>query len=478
MFTVCIDPGHGGKDIGANNGKRLEKDDVLRLGIALKEYLEGQGVNVVMTRDTDDFLKLSARCKIANKAKADFLVSLHRNTGKGNGVETWILSDADEVTRTYAGAILANLDDVGISRNRGVKQGTQEGGESDYAINLNSNMPSCIIELGFLNSQQDNSLLDSNLEAYAAGIGSAITSTYQAYQEKAAAAVESRDEAAAKDMAAEAEGTDGATASSNSEESSNPAGSTDSKGNVTSIALVNEPIDELSQDTTLLEWGQGRNFDDLNRPGGCLMYQQKYGDMSAYFLGPWQEGDPKVIYLTFDIGYTNEYTISILDTLKAKGVKAVFFATLPVINDESAIVNRIIKEGHELANHSVTHPSAGLPSETVEEQRAEIMDVHNACLEKYGYTMHLFRFPAGKFSAQSLAIANNCNYRSVFWSWAHRDWNTEDQPDVQTSLNAAVERLHPGAIYLLHGISSTNAAMLGDLIDAAKEQGYEFALLQ
>ncbi len=92
--------------------------------------------------------------------------------------------------------------------------------------------------------------------------------------------------------------------------------------------------------------------------------------------------------------------------------------------------------------------------------------------------MHLFRFPAGVFSAQSLAAVNNLNYRSVFWSYAYADWDTAHQPDPAASLQKAVERLHPGAIYLLHGISSTNAAILPGLVDAARAQGYEFALLQ
>jgi delta-lactam-biosynthetic de-N-acetylase len=317
-------------------------------------------------------------------------------------------------------------------------------------------MASAIIELGFVNSKKDNQLFDENLESYAAAIADGILDTWQLIQ--SGAIVEEEEETLPTRAITE-------------------EGSTDSEGNITSIHLENEQIDE-DKDTTLLEWGQGRNFDALNRPGGCLMYQQKYGDESAYFLGPWEEGEDKVIYLTFDIGYTNESTTKILDTLKEKDVKAVFFATLPVLEDDDEIVNRIIDEGHELGNHSATHPSAGIPSKSVEEQREEVMKGHNLALEKYNYEMHLFRFPAGKFSEQSLAIVNNCNYRSVFWSYAHQDWNVDNQPDVSTSLQAAVERLHPGAIYLLHGISSTNAAMLGDLIDQAREQGYTFGLLQ
>lgn len=241
-------------------------------------------------------------------------------------------------------------------------------------------------------------------------------------------------------------------------------------------ALNNPQLDITAYDPTLVEWGSGGPTDAYGRPDGCTLYQQKYGDLSAYFIMPWQEGEPKVVYLTFDIGYTNEYTISILDTLKEKNVPGVFFATLPVVQDEPEICNRIINEGHELGNHSVTHTN--MAAKSVEEQTNEIMAVHNAALENYGYTMHLWRYPEGKFSEQGLAIVNNCNYRAVFWSFAHRDWVVEDQPDVNEAREKAINSLHPGAIYLLHGISSTNAAILGDLIDAGLAQGYTFELLQ
>ena len=253
-------------------------------------------------------------------------------------------------------------------------------------------------------------------------------------------------------------------------------GSTDAEGNITSIALSNPQLDVSAYDPGLVEWGSGGPTDEYGRPDGCIIDQQKYGDLSAYFIMPWQEGEPKKVYLTFDIGYTNEYTVQILDTLKEKGVKGVFFATLPVVQDDQEICRRIINEGHELGNHSVTHTN--IVAKSVEEQTNELMQVHNAAVQNYNYVMHLWRYPEGKFSQQGLAIVNNCNYRSVFWSFAHRDWVVDDQPDVNEARTKAINALHPGAIYLLHGISATNAAILGDLIDAGIQQGYSFELLQ
>jgi delta-lactam-biosynthetic de-N-acetylase len=242
------------------------------------------------------------------------------------------------------------------------------------------------------------------------------------------------------------------------------------------IVLENEQIDLSGLDTTCLDWGQGGDLDEYNRPAGCMQYQEKYGMYNAYFIK--DEPEKKVIYLTMDEGYEYGCSSRILDTLKEKNVHAVFFVTKSYAEQNPDLVRRMIDEGHEVGNHSVTHPAAGLPSQDIETQTNEINENHRYIKEQFGYDMHLFRYPAGKFSQQSIALINNLNYKSVFWSFAYLDYDVENQPDPAESLQKIMSKLHPGAIYLLHAESETNTQILGDFIDQARAQGYEFKVFQ
>lgn len=242
------------------------------------------------------------------------------------------------------------------------------------------------------------------------------------------------------------------------------------------IVLENQQIDLNGLDTSCLDWGQGGDLDEYNRPAGCMQYQDKYGKYNAYFIS--DEPEKKVIYLTLDEGYEYGCSSRILDTLKEKNVHAVFFVTKSYAEQNPDLVKRMIAEGHEVGNHSVTHPAKGLPSQDIETQTSEVIGNHNYMKEQFGYDMHLFRYPAGKFSEQSVALLNNLNYKSLFWSFAYLDYDVENQPDPAESLQKIISKLHPGAIYLLHAESETNTQILGDFIDQARAQGYEFKVFQ
>ena len=219
-------------------------------------------------------------------------------------------------------------------------------------------------------------------------------------------------------------------------------------------------------DNTKIGYGQGTATDEKNRPVDAVQFNSRYGDLDAFALSE----DEKRIIITFDQGYENGYTAKILDTLKEKDVQAIFFLTGPYAKTESALVQRMIDEGHVLRNHGMTH--ATLPALSDENAKEEIMSLHNYVMNNYGYQMQYFRCPCGEYSEKALETAQQCGYKTLFWSSAYVDWKTDQQPSPQEGLRKLTEAAHGGEILLLHSVSSTNAEILGELIDSFRAQGY------
>lgn len=231
----------------------------------------------------------------------------------------------------------------------------------------------------------------------------------------------------------------------------------------------------MNESNKVNEYWFGGGYDSLNRPAEPIRVQNAYGDSyNLLSIGPDQ---PRTIYLTFDEGYENGYTPRILDTLKEKEVKAVFFVTLDFVEHNPGLVQRMIDEGHVIGNHTCAHPAKGMPSLSLDAQRNDIEKLQNILRNKYDYEMTLFRFPAGIYSMRSLAIVNSLHMKSVFWSFAYGDYDPKAQPGQSASLNKLNARIHPGAVYLLHAVSSTNTAILPKFIDNARGNGYSFSLM-
>lgn len=183
----------------------------------------------------------------------------------------------------------------------------------------------------------------------------------------------------------------------------------------------------------------------------------------------------KVIYLTFDCGWENGYTDDVLDTLKEKKVPAAFFCTLEHIKKSPELIARMIKEGHIVGNHSAKHPNFA----EIDRQRMadEILECDNYLRENFGYTSSFFRFPEGCYTENALELVHSMGFTSVFWSSAYADWDVSKTKGKDYAFETVTSRLHPGAILLLHSVSPDNAAALGDIIDWARQNGYEFNAL-
>ena len=166
--TIFLDPGHGGADPGAVNGRRYEKTDNLRIAGAVREKLKARGHTVLMTREEDEYNpSLSARIAAANSARADLFLSLHRNsfnTKEANGIEIWVRYPAHAAA---AAILLEELAKCPNQSNRGVKTG-------DYLVLYNAAMPAMLLELGFISNELDNEIFDNHLDIYAESIARGI----------------------------------------------------------------------------------------------------------------------------------------------------------------------------------------------------------------------------------------------------------------------------------------------------------------
>ncbi len=183
--------------------------------------------------------------------------------------------------------------------------------------------------------------------------------------------------------------------------------------------------------------------------------------------------DSKKVYLTFDMGYEAGYTENILNTLKENDVTATFFITAHYLNTAPELVQRMIEEGHIVGNHTVNHKS--MPDISEEELKNEIMNLHTAVYEKFGYEMVYVRPPKGEYSEKTLDICNGLKYKTVMWSFAYDDWDENKQGREEYGKQKVIDNIHNGAVILLHATSRDNMNILDSCIKEIKNMGYEFA---
>lgn len=234
---------------------------------------------------------------------------------------------------------------------------------------------------------------------------------------------------------------------------------------------VNDPSNSAGLPTTAINHSFGVAKNGL--PHQISIDSQKMFDTNGYNAVTYDnKSTEKVLYLTFDCGYENGYTFDVLDTLKEKNVSAAFFCTLDHIKAEPELITRMIKEGHIVGNHSDNH--ANFSKISREKMAEEIKGCDDYLRQKFGYTSPYFRFPEGAYNESALQLVDSLGYKSVFWSLAYSDWDTSNQKGKDYAFEKVTSRLHPGAIILLHSVSSDNAQALGDIIDYALSQGYVF----
>lgn len=233
------------------------------------------------------------------------------------------------------------------------------------------------------------------------------------------------------------------------------------------------PVSNANLSNTTYAWGF-RRMKDAVQPEFTASYTKVLDDYEGIYVG---NKDDKSIYLTFDEGYENGYTGKILDTLKEKEVTAVFFVTMPYVKQNSELVQRMIDEGHIVGNHTVNHPS--MPSVTDDTKlEEEITKLHDYVKENFdGYEMTYLRPPKGEYSERTVKISKDLGYKTVLWSSAYDDWDTSKQDRLDYARKMIYNYTHNGCVMLLHAVSKDNTALLGEVIDTLRNEGYEFKSL-
>lgn len=239
----------------------------------------------------------------------------------------------------------------------------------------------------------------------------------------------------------------------------------DGKGEI--LEMINEP----EQGRTKIE------FD----PADQLITNEKYLSLpSSYMLKRYGALNPKQIAITFDDGPNEDFTPQILDILKEKNVPATFFVTGINIDNNIPLIKRIYREGHELGNHTFTHPNLEVTSGNRE--RVELRSTRLLLESILGHSTLLFRPPYNTdaepktlFQIKSLVVANDEGYISVTSYIDPNDW--EEDVTADTIVARAIANQHKGNILLLHdagGERSQTILALPRIIDYYEKHGYQF----
>lgn len=218
----------------------------------------------------------------------------------------------------------------------------------------------------------------------------------------------------------------------------------------------------------------GLSFRTPNQPPQADVSQAQLEQYDARYIGDTRE---KTVYLTFDCGYENGNTPAILDALQKHNAKAAFFVVGNYITSAPELVGRMAREGHIVGNHTWSHPDMSAISDKAA-FRTQLQRVEDAYRDCTGEEIpHYYRPPQGIYSQENLKMAQELGYKTVFWSLAYVDWKQDQQPTEDYAMEKLTERIHNGAVVLLHNTSSTNAAVLDRVLTKWEEMGYRFGTL-
>jgi peptidoglycan-N-acetylglucosamine deacetylase len=180
--------------------------------------------------------------------------------------------------------------------------------------------------------------------------------------------------------------------------------------------------------------------------------------------------DQPFIAMTFDDGPSAENTPRLLEMLKQRNIKATFFLIGQNAASNPEVVRRILADGHEIGNHSWTHPQLSKLSD--DRVTAEITKTQEAIKSASGFTPTLLRPPYGAITPRQREwIENQFGLSIILWSVDPFDWK---RPGASVITQRILTQVHPGAIILSHDIHKQTVDAMPATLDGLIRKGYKF----
>ncbi|VVM06522.1 Peptidoglycan-N-acetylmuramic acid deacetylase PdaC [Methylacidimicrobium cyclopophantes] len=197
----------------------------------------------------------------------------------------------------------------------------------------------------------------------------------------------------------------------------------------------------------------------------------RQGEAGVHFVhhGP---GLGRRLAVTFDDGPTPGVTEKVLAALRERQLSATFFMIGQRVAAAPSLARRVREEGHEIGNHSYTHPQLGrLLAQQVQEQ---LQRTQVTIEQATGFRPSWMRPPYGSFRPAQASIAAQESLGVVFWSVDTRDWA---RPGTERILETVLTQSRPGSIVLMHDLHLQTAEVVGRVLDGLLERGFEFATI-
>lgn len=185
------------------------------------------------------------------------------------------------------------------------------------------------------------------------------------------------------------------------------------------------------------------------------------------------QSDSKQVAISFDAAWGDEETNQLLDILDDEGVKATFFLVGDWVDNFPDDVKEIYSRGHDIGNHSDTHPH--MPQLSIGDETSEIQKCNDKIEAITGHAPTLFRAPYGDYNNDVVKTVKSLGMYCVQWDVDSLDWK---DPTPEQMCKTVLDKVCDGSIVLMHNGAKNTPAALPSIIEGIKDKGFEIVLIK